>query len=185
MQPGADALLLGRFCFVTGNAASDTADPKSADVDGGRTTLRSPLFNLSELASPELHFTYWYSNDRGSNAGSDFFRVQISSDGGVSWVNLINTAASTDHWKPVTVRVPDFVTPTDRMLLQFVAEDGGPGSLVEAAVDDIFDHRLAHGARTAARPRARRAVQSGRAHLAARFRRERLQRLPLRPNRTR
>lgn len=137
VQPGADASLLGQACFVTGNAASASADAKSADVDGGRTTLRSPLFSLTELANPELHFTYWYSNDRGSNAGSDFFRVQISSDGGVSWVNLINTAASTERWTPVTVRVPDFVTASDRMLLQFVAEDGGPGSLVEAAVDDI------------------------------------------------
>ena len=137
VQPGDDASLLGRACFVTGNAATERVDPKSADVDGGRTTLRSPLFNLTELASPELHFTYWYSNDRGSNAGSDFFRAQISSDGGVNWVNLINTAASTERWTPVTVRVPDFVTPTDRMLLQFVAEDAGPGSLVEAAVDDI------------------------------------------------
>jgi hypothetical protein len=108
-----------------------------ADVDGGHTTLRSPLFNLSEISEPELRFCYWYSNDLGPNAGSDFFRVQISNDGGASWVNIINTAASTHGWRTVKIPVSNFLLPTDRMMLQFIAADEGPNSLIEAAVDDI------------------------------------------------
>jgi hypothetical protein len=106
-------------------------------VDGGHTTLRSPLFDLTELTNPVLQFAYSYSNDLGSNGGSDFFRVQLSNDGGATWTNLINTAASTHGWKTVSVKVADFLPPTKNMLLQFIAEDDGPGSLVEAAVDDI------------------------------------------------
>ena len=137
VQPDKDAPPVDGYCFVTGNASSPTADAMEADVDGGRTTLRSPLFNLSELGDPELKFSYWYSNDLGPNAGSDFFRVQISNDGGATWVNIVNTAASTHGWRVVKVPVSNFLLPTDRMLLQFIAEDAGPSSLIEAAVDEI------------------------------------------------
>jgi hypothetical protein len=137
VQPDEDASPLGTRCFVTGNAPSPTSDARDNDVDGGKTTLRSPLFGLLGLESPVVTFSYGFSNDCGSNPGSDFFRAQISSDGGATWINLINTAASTNGWTTIHVRVNDFVTSTDRMMLQFVAEDAGPGSLVEAAVDDL------------------------------------------------
>jgi len=137
VQPDEDASPLGNRCFVTGNAPSPTSDARDNDVDGGKTTLRSPLFSLLGLESPVVKFSYWFSNDRGSNPGSDFFRAQISSDGGATWLNLINTAASTNGWSTVRVRINDFVASTDRMMLQFVTEDAGPGSLVEAAVDDL------------------------------------------------
>lgn len=137
VQPDADASPLGSRCFITGNATSPSADPRESDVDGGRTTLRSPLFSLLGMESPVVKFSYWYSNDLGSNPGADFFRAQISADGGLTWMNLINTAVSTNGWTTVSVRVGDFVTPSDRILLQFIAEDAGPGSLVKAAVDDI------------------------------------------------
>jgi hypothetical protein len=136
-EPSEDATPEGQYCFVTGAASSPDAEPNASDVDGGHTTLRSPLFDLTELTNPVLQFAYSYSNDLGSNGGSDFFRVQISNDGGTTWTNLINTAASTHGWKTVSVKVIDFVPPTKNMLLQFTAEDDGPGSLVEAAVDDI------------------------------------------------
>ena len=137
VQPDEDASPLGNRCFVTGNAPSPASDARENDVDGGKTTLRSPLFSLLGLESPLVKFAYCFSNDRGSNPGSDFFRAQISSDGGATWTNLINTAASTNGWSTIRVRIHDFVSSTDRMMLQFVAEDAGPGSLVEAAVDDL------------------------------------------------
>jgi len=137
VQPDADATPDGWMCFVTGNAASENEEASAADVDGGRTTLRSPRFSLQDVESPVLQFSYWYSNDRGANPGSDFFRVQISGDDGASWKSLVNTSTSTPGWAEVSFPIRDFVTPSDRMILQFIAEDYGPGSLVEAAVDDI------------------------------------------------
>jgi hypothetical protein len=137
IQPDRDAPPEDGFCFVTGNGSSPTADAKEADVSGGHTTLRSPPFSLKEIADADLEFSYWYSNDQGPNAGSDFFRAQISSDGGATWTNIVNTAASTHGWHTVKVPVSDFATPTGNMLLQFIAEDEGPNSLIEAAVDDI------------------------------------------------
>ena len=136
-EPDADATADGEYCFVTGAAASPEMTASESDVDGGKTTLRSPLFSLMEITEPALNFSYFFSNDLGGSRGGDFFRAQISNDGGATWTNLINTAASTHEWKSVSVKIADFVTPTDQMLLQFVAEDEGLGSLVEAAVDDI------------------------------------------------
>ncbi|MBI5058674.1 S8 family serine peptidase [candidate division KSB1 bacterium] len=126
----------GKLCFVTANANAESAEPGSADVDGGSTSLRSPRFSLIELAEPELNFSYWYSNDKGPSRG-DFFRVQISNDGGLKWVNLVNTASSTVGWKQTTIQLADFVVSTNNMVLRFVAEDAAPASLVEAAIDDI------------------------------------------------
>ncbi len=128
----------GSRCFVTGNAGSPSAEAGSADVDGGPTTLRSPVFSLLEIEHPELEFAYWYSNDKGTSKGGDFFRAQISNDGGKNWVNLINTAASTEGWQLVTLEIEKFVDPSHNMQLQFIVEDNAPASLVEAAVDKIL-----------------------------------------------
>lgn len=138
VQVSEDATAYGSFCFVTGNGGS-VAEPAAAnDVDGGKTTLRSPIFRLDNLADSKLRFKYAYSNDRGQQKGGDFFRVQISNDGGETWVNLIQTSMSSDGWREASFVIEDFVTPTEQMVIQFVAEDNAPPSLVEAAVDDIF-----------------------------------------------
>ena len=136
-EPDADASADGQYCFVTGAATAADAEPNDSDVDGGKTTLRSPSFSLTGVTDPVLHFAYWFSNNLGGTRGGDFFRAQISNDGGVTWTNLINSAAPTSGWKQVSVKVSDFATATERMMLQFIADDDGPGSLVEAAVDDI------------------------------------------------
>lgn len=126
----------GTRCFVTANG-TDGSEAGQSDVDAGMTTMRSPEFSLIELSNPILTFRYWYSNDLGPNRGGDFFRAQLSNDGGLSWVNLINSSTSTNGWEIATVNLESIAKLTGRMMLQFVAEDQGAGSLVEAAVDNI------------------------------------------------
>ncbi|MBL0061767.1 MAG: S8 family serine peptidase [bacterium] len=138
VQVSEDATAYGSFCFVTGNGGSTSELAAANDVDGGRTTLRSPLFRLDNLADAKLKFKYAYSNDRGPQKGGDFFRVQISNNAGATWTNLIQTSVSTNGWQEALFKIEDFVAPTAEMLVQFVAEDNAPPSLVEAAVDDIF-----------------------------------------------
>lgn len=138
VQVSEDATAYGSFCFVTGNGASTNEAAATHDVDGGKTTLRTPIFRLDNLSEPKLKFSYAYSNDRGPQKGGDFFRVQISNDGGESWNNLIQTSVSTDGWQEVQLKLDDFVSGSSQMMLQFIAEDNAPPSLVEAAVDDIF-----------------------------------------------
>jgi hypothetical protein len=64
--------------------------------------------------------------------------VQISSNGGLSWVDLENTTTSHNSWEERSFLVSDYVTPTAQVVVQFVASDEGGGSLVEAAVDDFL-----------------------------------------------
>jgi serine protease AprX len=143
VQVTEDATAYGSYCFVTGNGASDSEPAAANDVDGGKTTLRTPLFNLEGLRDAKLIFKYAYSNDRGPQKGGDFFRVQISNDGGETWTNLIQTSVSTDGWREAEFKIEDFVIQTDQMLIQFVADDQSPPSLVEAALDDIHIDGLA------------------------------------------
>ena len=137
IQVGVDVTADGKYCFVTGNAPAPDDPPGTADVDGGQTTLRSPVFSLRELDEPELSFYYAYSNDKGGQKGGDFFRVQISNDGGATWTDLIRTAVSTKVWEEVSLKLNDFIESTDEMVLQFIADDRPPATLVEAAVDEI------------------------------------------------
>jgi hypothetical protein len=135
-QPDDDHTVNGIYCFVT----DGRNDPNSAgayDVDGGKTTLFSPVFDMSQLEKPVFRYYKWYSNDLGNNPGQDFWVVDISNDSGQTWINLENTNVSTDGWEKVQVLVNEYVIPTEFVQLRFVASDYAPGSLVEALVDDI------------------------------------------------
>ncbi len=126
----------GSLCFVTGNAAP--GDPAGAnDVDGGATTLTSPIVDASSAQAVFLTYHRWYSNDQGSNPGEDVFRVLASNDGGATWVEIESLPQSQAAWTHVDIRLSDFLTPTNQMRVRFVAEDGDNPSIVEAAIDDV------------------------------------------------
>ncbi len=135
-QPENDNTPNGQFCFVTDGRNSQQG-AGAFDVDGGKTTLFSPIYNLTGLQDPVLRYFKWYSNNRGATPGTDFWVVDISSDGGQTWVNVENTNVSTDGWEKFQFAVTDFITLTDSVQLRFIASDFAPGSLVEALIDDV------------------------------------------------
>jgi hypothetical protein len=126
----------GVICFVTGNAAPG-APSGTNDVDGGKTTLLTPVFDLADAVTATVSYCRWYSNDLGNNPGQDWWAVDASDDG-ASWVHLENTQASSNAWTAQTFDLADFVSFTDHFQMRFVAEDASPGSLVEALVDDFM-----------------------------------------------
>ena len=125
------------ICFVTGNA--EPGDPGGTnDVDGGKTTLLSPVYDLSNVQHPTISYWYWYSNNQGLNPNEDFWKVDITNNGGSSWSSVVYTNTSTpEMWMQYQFMVEDYVTPTDAIQLRFIASDEISGSLVEACVDDI------------------------------------------------
>jgi len=125
------------ICFVTGNA--EPGDPGGTnDVDGGKTTLLSPVYDLSEVQHPTISYWYWYTNDQGNNPGEDYWKVDISNNGGSTWNNVVNTTASTpEMWMSNQFMVEDYTTATNNVRIRFIASDYNSGSLVEACVDDI------------------------------------------------
>jgi choice-of-anchor B domain-containing protein len=126
----------GVTCFITGNGPVGGAIGQ-ADVDNGRTTLTSPVFDLSSLPEAVVSFYYWYVNDVGSNPGEDPFQIDISTNGGSTWTNVANILASNHAWERYEFRVADVVAPGPNMRMRFVAMDLGGGSVVEAGVDDF------------------------------------------------
>ncbi|MBI4716812.1 MAG: choice-of-anchor B family protein [Planctomycetes bacterium] len=139
-QPEDDHTPSGTMCWVTGQGFVG-GSVGAADVDGGKTTLLSPILDLSAVSTPRISYWRWYSNSAGSGPHEDVFTVDISNDGGANWVNVETVGPGgpeTDGgWFARGFLVADFLTPTAQVRLRFVASDVGNGSIVEAAVDDL------------------------------------------------
>jgi hypothetical protein len=117
--------------FVTGNGGGSAG---TDDVDGGVTTLLSPLFDLSGVDAARLSYQRWYAL---MTSLDDSFEVAISSDAGASWTPLESVFTHQNAWTRVSHELAGLVAFTDRMQLRFEASDLNSGSLVEAAVDDL------------------------------------------------
>ncbi|MBU1700774.1 MAG: T9SS type A sorting domain-containing protein [Candidatus Eisenbacteria bacterium] len=135
VQPEDDHTPSGTMCFVTANGSVGGAAGE-ADVDGGITTLLTPVFDLSGATSATLSYWRWYTNDLGNNPGEDYWTVDITADGD-TWVHLEYTQESANTWTQFTFNLGDYVDFTSQTQIRFIAADASPGSLVEAAVDDF------------------------------------------------
>jgi len=122
------------MCYVTGNTAGDS------DVDGGVTRLLSPVLDATGPGAPLVAYWRWYSNNTGT-ATDDTFVVEISNNGGSTWVNLetvgVSDPEASGGWYEKVFRIADHITPTATMRLRFTASDLGSGSIVEAGVDHV------------------------------------------------
>lgn len=135
-QPGADRTPGGSMCWVTDGRAGTSIG--SFDVDNGATTLTSPRIDASSAgADAELIYWRWYSNDQGAAPNTDDMPVLISNDDGATWTVLETVTENANAWVEKRFRISDFVEPTDALRVRFVARDDAPGSIVEAAVDDL------------------------------------------------
>ena len=129
----------GALAFVTQNG--EPGDPGGeADVDGGATSLVSPLYDLTSLQQPVLVFYQWFTTSDESPLSGDFFTVWGSDDGGERWVQLALSRANAPRWERVEIDLGYFLVATDRIRFRFVAADGGTPSLVEAGLDDLQIH---------------------------------------------
>jgi hypothetical protein len=122
------------FCFVTQNGDCD------CDVDGGTTTLTSPIIDASGGDSALVRYARWYANAFGGNPNADTMVVQISGNGGTSWTTLETVGPSGVETQGQWF-LREFVIPaqfaTNQFRIRFTVSDTGGGSLVEAAIDDF------------------------------------------------
>ncbi len=137
-NPGVDGDGSG-MCYVTDNDLFSC----NSDVDGGSTILVSPILDASQ---DSMVVTYWrWFDNTGAGLGEaqfqDVFRVQVSGNGGGSWVPL-ETVGPTGPvvqggWYQTTLGVTQVVGPTSQFRIRFIAEDAGAGSIVECGVDGV------------------------------------------------
>ena len=143
-QPGIDHSENGEKCFITG-AATSPGSVGYDDVDGGKTTLLSPIFDFSDETEVLVSYWRWYTNNVGDNPGTDRWKVEVTSDNGVSWEILEETSQSQNNWVQKTFLLSNYnIDFTDQVQFRFIAEDinnigdtGTGGSIVEAAIDDF------------------------------------------------
>ncbi len=137
VQPEDDHTDNGVNCYLTHNTPPGTP-PYLGDVDGGQTTLLSPIFDASTTSNPVLVYHRWFHTTAGY-PGTGGFYVDVSDDGGASWVNVETLTEESGGW--VRQEIPLLfhgITPTEQMQVRFVAEDNAAlAAMIEAAVDDI------------------------------------------------
>ena len=107
------------------------------DVDGGKTTLLSPDFDLSGLSNASVRYHRWYSNDTGSSPETDDWLVDVSDDGGATWARIDSLRSSDRTWRMIERNLGDYIDLTSQVKFRFIASDTDPGSIVEAGVDDF------------------------------------------------
>ncbi|MAB29291.1 MAG: hypothetical protein CMJ53_08475 [Planctomycetaceae bacterium] len=120
-------------CYLTGNGAG------VLEVDG-EAILTSPAFNA---VGSETYISYasWFANDFGPWPKQDSMYIEISNDDGTNW-DLIeqigpDDSRSSGGWFLSTVRVADYVVPTEQIRIRFRVLDTLADSILEAAVDRV------------------------------------------------
>jgi hypothetical protein len=132
------------ICAVTGNATLNDTHGTN-DVDDGRTTMLSPVYDLTTYNDPAFAYWRWYTNNQGANPANDVWQVFITDDM-TNWVNVERTNITDRSWRRKAIKVQDYVSLSSTVALLFIAQDSvipsNPtfqgGSVVEAAVDDLY-----------------------------------------------
>ena len=143
IQPESDFSDDGTFCFITGNGF-EVNNGGFDDVDGGKTTLYSPIFNIDGLNEVIVTYWRWYTNNVGDNGNNDKWIVSVS-ENGINWTDLENTTQSNTSWEKQRFILSDYINLNQSIQFKFIAEDifydgddGSGGSLVEAAIDNFI-----------------------------------------------
>ena len=91
------------------------------------------------------------TNNLGNNPGNDIWNVQVSSDGGVNWINLEYTSNSLNQWYERRFVLSNYIDLSNEVQFRYIASDllnvgdvGSGGSLVEAALDDFTLEAVAY-----------------------------------------
>jgi hypothetical protein len=134
-QPEDDHSAAGTHCWVTGQHEAGQSLGYS-DVDKGRVTLYSPVYDMTGAQSVTFGYWRWYSNDQGSAPG-DWWDVELSNDGGQTWTSIEHTQTSSNAWVSQSFVLADYYAIPGLVQLRFIAADEGSGSIVEGAVDDF------------------------------------------------
>jgi subtilisin family serine protease len=126
----------GSFDLVTGPLAG--ASVGANDIDGGVTSIQSPLITLTQGGGNNFTLTFsFYLAHLNNSSGADFFRVRIVTASGSTVVFEELGAADDDDavWATATVNLSAFAGQQIRILIE--AADAAGASLVEAGVDDV------------------------------------------------
>jgi hypothetical protein len=130
--PASDTTPDGVMAFVTQNGPPG-GTASADDVDGGPTTLYTPIMDLSGIDG-FLKYSVWVFSESGTH---DVLDIEISNDGGANWTVVESLSDTASLWFNRSFFVSDFVTPTDQVQMRFSICDCPNDSITEAALDDF------------------------------------------------
>jgi glucose/arabinose dehydrogenase len=122
-------------CLVTGLTAGTSAGAN--DVDGGLTSIQSPLIALPAGATLRLNFRYYFAHLNNATT-ADFFRVRVVGANGTPTTVFQQLGAASNRagaWTGGSVDISSFAGQSVRVRVE--ASDAGTGSLIEAGFDNI------------------------------------------------
>lgn len=133
-SPGQDADFdCGKNAFVTGNDSS--LDPDVDDVDGGYTTLVSPMMDLTTYSDPHLNYSRWFYCMHGAPP-NDTLRVRISNGSTLVVVDQVGGQVFDPSWTDRSIRISDYIPLTSTMQVFFRVSDDDPEvNITEAGID--------------------------------------------------
>lgn len=142
--PGADHSEIGSLCWVTGQGSVGGGQGEN-DVDGGATTLFTPIMDLTGGLDPSVtlsvEYWRWYANGTGASPYSDIFVIEITNDL-TNWVNVetigpANGENTNGGWIQHSFDPSTLIPLTSTVQMRFIASDLDLGSIVEAGIDDF------------------------------------------------
>ena len=129
-----DNAATGANDLVTGRLAGSSAG--THDIDSGETSVRSPNIALPSNSNITLSFSFYMAHLNNATT-DDYLRVKVV---GSSTSTVFEELGSADNdagaWDTFSVNLDSFAGQTVYLLVE--AADGGGGSLVEAALDDVL-----------------------------------------------
>ncbi len=137
LAPGADSPddEFGEYAYVTGNGGGNGG---ANDVDNGTTILTSPPMDLSNLSSPIIYFSYWFTNTGGLGDPVDDALVVRLSDGANN-VEVASFNENLPQWINTSIDPSQFFDDLSNISIGFQTSDtDDTPHLVEAGIDKFF-----------------------------------------------
>ncbi len=136
-DPVKDDLQLGSA--ASGASVLVTGRKPAHDVDGGRTSVRSPLITLPDDGQATLSLRYWVGL-AGSAGKGDGLRIYLVDRDGDRLTTLLEVSGQGEKrkpaWKSLRRSLPRRLG-GQRVAIELVAIDAAAGATVEAAVDQV------------------------------------------------
>jgi hypothetical protein len=122
----------GRAVLVTGRQAGN-------DVDGGRTTVRSPRFRIPGNGKATLRLRYWLGHSASAGDG-DGLRIHLTDASGARLETLATVSGNGTRRAPRWLGIVRKIPPGyggQRLAIELVAVDTGSAAVVEVGVDQV------------------------------------------------
>lgn len=128
LQPEDDFSEVGVNCLVTG-AIVPPDNFGAATVIAGKTTVTSPVYDISGYESPIVEFAYWFVQlvNSGEPDTEPDFRVEVTGNGGESWSTLYNTVEAQDYWRIFRALLPQEVADGGQFRIRFIVDATAAG----------------------------------------------------------